>query len=105
MTDVLRSQTKFEEFDEQTAEGITNDLEEKAKHEWKREVLARALELVRKRATPADFEAFTVVMLEGHSAAEAARFLGKSVFSVYCAVRRVTALTRGQVKLLHDRGY
>jgi RNA polymerase sigma factor (sigma-70 family) len=68
--------------------------------EYQRNLLARALELVRGDFQEVTWQAFCQTALEGRKAKEVARNLGISVASVYMAKCRVVAQLKERIRLL-----
>ena len=70
--------------------------------EYRRQVVRRALELVRPDFTPATWDAFTRFVLDGRPATDVARELGTTANAVYLARNRVLTRMRTEVSGLLD---
>jgi RNA polymerase sigma-70 factor (ECF subfamily) len=77
-----------------------DDLVQRLKQEFDRELLEEAMQRVRSRVAPHNWEAFRLTALEGVPAAEAARRLAMRIANVYAARSSVQRLVREEVKKL-----
>ena len=68
--------------------------------EWEKHLMAAALERVKRRVSPRQFQIFDLHVLQKQSAHATARTLQASVASVYMARHRVTRLLAKEVKKL-----
>jgi RNA polymerase sigma-70 factor (ECF subfamily) len=73
------------------------------KEEWEKHLIAGALERVKQRVSPRQFQMFDLHVRQGLSVQETARTLEASVASVYMAKHRVSALLKKTVKMLKRR--
>jgi RNA polymerase sigma factor (sigma-70 family) len=79
-----------------------DDDAERWEHDYQRHVFHVAAERVRADFTPATWQAFWLIAVEGQSAEEAARRLGSTVGAVYVAKCRVLARLKTRVQLLAE---
>lgn len=68
--------------------------------EWRDNLLRAALDRVKQRVNPAQYEMYHLRVIEGHSSRATAQALGVSVAQVYLAKLRVGRLLRAEVKRL-----
>ena len=80
------------------------DLESIWEAEWQKHVVEAALEMVKARANPIQFQMFHLHVTRRIAAREVARRLGVKLPEVYFAKYKVSGLLRRQVKLLERRG-
>ena len=71
--------------------------------EWEKNVLAAALEEVKRLVRPKQFQMFDLHVLQNLSVQDTARTLRVSAASVYMAKHRVTRLVRREVKRLEQK--
>ena len=76
------------------------DLDEIFEVEWRKSLLARAVEQVRDKFTLKQFQVFDLVVLREWPAAKVARLLGLSLANIYVIRHRMSAAVRKQAKLL-----
>ena len=76
------------------------DLEKIWDEEWRQTTLTAAMEAVRQRIKPEQFQMFQLYAIQGMPVTQVARMVGVSVGSVYLAKYRVGALIRQEVKRL-----
>jgi RNA polymerase sigma factor (sigma-70 family) len=81
-----------------------DDLAEQLDAEFRREVLDRAMERVRRRVSERTWDAFRLTALEGSSGAEAAARLGMKIARVYGARSDVQEMIREEVRKLEGLG-
>ena len=71
--------------------------------EWEKNVLAAALEAVKRLISPKQFQMFDMHVLQNLSVQDTVRTLRVSAASVYMAKHRVTRLVRREVKRLEQK--
>ncbi len=94
--------TQFEMLN-QAADGA-DDLEHQWEIEHQRQLLSRAVEIVKPQIESKTWEAFRMTAVDGMSAAEVSRKLNMKSGSVYVARSRVTAKLRAEVERLLAEG-
>ena len=72
--------------------------------DWRQQILAAALQRVRRAVKPEHFQAFQLSVVEGHPAADVCRALGISSVNLYMIRHRISSLLKKEVKRLEDRG-
>jgi RNA polymerase sigma-70 factor (ECF subfamily) len=73
--------------------------------EWQRTVMEVALERVKKRADPRQFQMFQLLVLHGLPGREVAQRLGAKLAEVFYAKYKVSALFKKQIKIIESRGF
>ena len=81
-----------------------DDLAEQLDAEFRREVMDRAMERVRRRVAERTWDAFRLTALEGSSAADVAARLGMKIARVYGARSEVQDMIREEVRNLEGLG-
>lgn len=82
-----------------------SDLEVAWQREWEKAVLEAALERLRPRLTPEQYQMFDLYGLRQMPVAEVARFLGTNVMRVYMTKFRVTKLLKREVESIETEGW
>ncbi|MBK9127576.1 MAG: sigma-70 family RNA polymerase sigma factor [Phycisphaerales bacterium] len=77
--------------------------DEAEEHEWRQNLLREALEQVAREVEPTQFQAFTLVTLDGRPPAEVARLLGISRNAVYISKSRLIRRLREVLRRLERR--
>ena len=75
----------------------TDDLESRLDEEYERELLERAMSIVRQRVEPKTWRAFEL-LVEGRAGSDAARELNLSVAAVYMAKSRIQKMLADEVR-------
>jgi RNA polymerase sigma factor (sigma-70 family) len=71
--------------------------------EWEEHLQSTAIERIKRRVKPEQFQMFDFYVLKGWPVAEAARALGVSVTQVYLARHRIGAMLKKELKYLGER--
>ncbi len=71
--------------------------------EWEKNLLAAALERVKRKVDPEQFQIFDLYCIEQWPAQKVARTLGVSIGRVYLARHRIGALLKKEVKMIETR--
>lgn len=79
-----------------------DDLEASWEQEYRQQLAARAMEMIRPEFQPNSWQAFWLTTVEGVGAKEAARQLGSTPGAVYVAKSRILARLREEVQRLQD---
>lgn len=82
------------------APGAPNELDERWELEHQRQLLAKAVEIMKPQIEPKTWAAFELTAIDGLSAAEAGRQLDMKSGAIYVARSRVTAKLRDEVERL-----
>lgn len=72
--------------------------------EWQENLVKAALERVKMKVSPRQFQIFDYNVLQGMKALEVRRKLGVSMAQVYLAKHRIGSLLRKEIALLQDKG-
>ncbi len=78
-------------------------LDEIWEREWEQNLLDAAINRVKRRASPAQFQIFEYHVRQGHSVSETARDLDVTAAKVYLAKHRISARVRAQVAYLRTK--
>lgn len=73
--------------------------------EWMANLLARALERVKRKANPRAFEAFYLYVVRDQAASQVAQTLGINIARVYLAKHRVAALVKQELRYLENKKF
>jgi RNA polymerase sigma-70 factor (ECF subfamily) len=79
-------------------------LEARWDEEWQKNLVHAALERVKRKVNPKQYQIFYLHVLKQFPAAEVARTLGVNIAVVYLAKHRVAALVKKEIKYLETRG-
>jgi RNA polymerase sigma-70 factor (ECF subfamily) len=79
-------------------------LEARWDEEWQKNLVDAALERVKRKVSPKQYQIFYLHVLKRFPAAEVARTLGVNIAQVYLAKHRVAALVKKEIKYLETRG-
>ena len=79
------------------------ELEATWDEEWKKNLLAAALERVKRRVDPEQFQIFDLYCIENWSAQKVARTLGVGIGRVYLARHRIGAEMRREIKAIEKQ--
>jgi RNA polymerase sigma-70 factor (ECF subfamily) len=82
-----------------------SDLDMAWQREWEKAVLEAALERLRPRLTPEQYQMFDLYCLRQMPVAEVARFLGTTVMRVYMTKFRITKLLKREVESIEAEGW
>jgi RNA polymerase sigma-70 factor (ECF subfamily) len=82
---------------------VPPELERLWEDEWQQNLLHSALERVRRRSNPKDFQIFDLSVVKQKPLKEIRRFLAVSAMQVYLARHRVGRLVRKEIARLSDR--
>ena len=85
-------------FLDRLTNGVAPDLETAWNEEWEKAMLASAIEQVKRRVSPDQFQMFDLYVLREMPVREVARLLGTSVARVYLAKHRVSKLLRETIR-------
>jgi RNA polymerase sigma factor (sigma-70 family) len=84
--------------------GMASDLEAVWDEEWEKTLLAAAVERLKQRVSPEQFQMFDLYVLRKMPVTEVARLLGTNVAKVYLAKHRVSKLLREIIRELEKVG-
>lgn len=82
---------------------VRPEVEQLWEAEWQQNLLRAAMERVRRRANPKDFQIFDLGVVKQKPLKEIRRFLGVSAMQVYLARHRVGRLVRKEIARLKER--
>jgi RNA polymerase sigma-70 factor (ECF subfamily) len=88
---------------ERVADPVGCDLEAMWDKEWEQNLLAAALERVKRQVAPEQFQIFDLACLEGWPVRKVTQALGVSAARVYLAKHRIGALLKKEIKKLQAR--
>ena len=80
------------------------ELEDLVDLEYRRQLIRRAAEIVRKRANQTTWLAFSLTMVDGLSISEAAERIGRNEGMVYAARSRIVQRMRCEIRKMEDEG-
>jgi RNA polymerase sigma-70 factor (ECF subfamily) len=98
-----RTQRSEEETVEEVADGSFEHLESIWDEEWRAHLHQAALEKVKRRVKPEQFQMFDFYALQGLPVRQVAKILGASLMQVYLVRHRVAKLLRDEVANLEKR--
>jgi RNA polymerase sigma factor (sigma-70 family) len=84
--------------------GTASELLRVWEEEWQKALLPRALERVKQRVNPEQFQMFDLYALRQMPVREVAKLMGVNVARVYLAKHRVAAMIRQEIRLLEQEG-
>lgn len=88
---------------EQQPDGSALNLDHVWDEEWQRNLMDLALQKVKRRVRPAEYQIFYLHVLKKMPAAKVAARLGAKLPQVYFAKYKISALVRKEIKLLENR--
>jgi DNA-directed RNA polymerase specialized sigma24 family protein len=97
---IHRDESEGTPWVERFAAPTSSDVQELWDQEWRKNVVDAALERVRNRISPRQYQVFDFYVIRQHSAAEVARLLKINVAQVYLAKFRVNSLVKREVRRL-----
>ena len=100
-----REAARHESLETSTVEQVADpriELEATWDEEWEKNLLAAAVERVKRRVDLEQFQIFDLYCIENWSAQKVARTLGVGIGRVYLAKHRLAAMIRKEVKAIRD---
>lgn len=89
---------------QRVADPAAGDLEKLWSQEWEQNLMAVAVDRVKRQVRPRQYQIFDLHVLQNLTVQETARTLGVSVASVYMAKSRISRLLKKTVKALQQSG-
>jgi RNA polymerase sigma factor (sigma-70 family) len=87
------------------ADPAVTDLEASWDEEWQANLLAAAMERVKRRVSEENYQMFDLYVVKGWPVHRVAEILGVGVGRIYLAKHRVSALVKKEMRLLENKEY